>query len=286
MIDSDEVVNIFTINDPELHTGGRYDGAVSFEFPAIPGARDLGRELHGLLSQQFPWLRSALDPVAEQQRQAHLQRRKVVCLLNAMDQLLRVVHGELQRAASSMCRFGETHSLDRGPSDITTFIQDATLFLKEAVLPDKLEIKLSELETTADEFRSAPIQGPENACSDLQLDIAVLMESALMSSQQALAEYRCLLCRLQVLVTEYEPIYRHAISSPMEPTALLRVDLRDKVEEESLPAPEVKWVQEFTEMAGPNSRALAASVRELGQRAGRLRECAGDLRTLLVHGAA
>eukprot|EP00927_Polykrikos_kofoidii_P073113 TRINITY_DN69187_c0_g1_i1.p1 TRINITY_DN69187_c0_g1~~TRINITY_DN69187_c0_g1_i1.p1 ORF type:complete len:315 (-),score=40.84 TRINITY_DN69187_c0_g1_i1:132-1076(-) len=294
MGDSEEAVNIFTINNGAV-PNGHDEGTSYFDLTSLAGPRGLGLELQDLLSQQLPWLRTGVDPVAELQRQAHLQRRKVVCLLNDMDQSVRVIHAELQLAAKAMCRFGETHSPNCGPSDITTFIQDSMHFIKEAVMPEKIETKLSDLEYTADCFRTTQTSGHDEmqlgsdvqkACSDLQVDIAVLLESALMTAQQALAEYRRLLCKLQVLVTECEPIYRHAISDPTEPTALLRVDLRDKVEEESLPAPEVKWVREIAELSGPTSRLLAATVRELGRRAGLLRDCAEDLRTMLVHGVA
>merc|ERR1712137_796867 len=89
----------------------------------------------------------------------------------------------------------------------------------------QLEMNLAELERIADEFRRLSIQELmvadlkgedavreqlelQRTCEDLQVDIAVLLESALMTAQQALAEYKKMHCRLELLATEYEPLCR------------------------------------------------------------------------------
>merc|ERR1712176_1559185 len=141
-------------------------------------------------------------------------------------------------------------------------------------VPKRLEVHLSALERTADEFRSISMEAISSAgcppawhtteseahdeqlellraCEDLQVDIAVLLESALMTAQQALAEYKKMHCRLELLVTEYEPICRSELESPeivFPPLALQEGS--QQMADASLPKQAVNWAVDFSQLVG------------------------------------
>jgi len=183
-----------------------------------------------------------------------------------------------------MRRFGESHGALSEAPRVSAFLRDAALYFRsEAEVPKRLEAHLAHLERSADEFRSVALEpgsspknegdpGSEQAelrreCEDLQVDIGVLLESALMAAQQALAEYKKMHCRLELLATEYEPHCKLELDGGTRPALLpLLADENAKV--------------------GSASQGLEGLVRELQARGRQLRNLAAELRAVMLRRAA
>lgn len=237
-------------------------------------------------------------------------------VLNEIERCLGEASKLLMQAAASMRRFGESHGALQDAPLLSAFLCDAARYFKsEAEIPSRLEAHLCELERVADEFRCVAMTAPapgerpnetepgqaeladakgnsassalRRECTDLQVDIAVLLESALMTAQQALAEYKKMHCRLELLVTEYEPLCRLELDISARPVFLpLLADETTKAEAASLPEQAVKWALDFSHLVGTSSRGLEGLVRELERRRRRLADCAAELRDALLRRAA
>jgi len=236
-------------------------------------------------------------------------------VLNDMERCLGEASRLLLQASASMRRFGDSHGGLGDAPLLSAFLCDAALYYKsEAEVPSRVEAHLSELERVADDFRnvavaatgdavqntSAPGIGevPHGGCDpgdeslrrqsiDLQIDIAVLLESALMAAQQALAEYKKMHCRLELLATEYQPLCQLELDISARPAFLpLLADETTKAEAASLPERVVQWAADFSQLVGNSSRGLECLVRELDRRRRRLSGCAAELRDILLRRAA
>ncbi|CAK0847995.1 unnamed protein product [Prorocentrum cordatum] len=290
--DEDSAVNIFTINETGSSQASSSDRFKQFVKSWSPDVRPPRMEP---MRQK---LRSALDPGAR--RQHHEVKKWRVwysefCVLNEIEQRLDESARLLTQAAASMKRFGDKHAALLDPQQLSAFLRDAALYSRsEADVPGRLETLLGHLETVADDFRNISLQAPEvedqtdlqRACEDLQVDIAVLLESALMTAQQALAEYKKMHCRLELLVTEYEPVIRLELA-PSGPVFLpLVTDERHRAAVVPLPEQALQWALDFSQLAGSASRRLGSLARELGRRRPQLRGCASELRSLMLRLAA
>mmetsp|Transcript_14 Transcript_14/g.102 ORF Transcript_14/g.102 Transcript_14/m.102 type:complete len:370 (+) Transcript_14:1812-2921(+) len=275
--------------------------------PQAPRIRPLGQRL-----------RSKLDPsVRKGRREVRKWRRRheIFVVLNDMERCLGEASRLLLQASASMRRFGDSHGGLGDAPLLSAFLCDAALYYKsEAEVPSRVEAHLSELERVADDFRnvavaatgdavqntSAPGIGevPHGGCDpgdeslrrqsiDLQIDIAVLLESALMAAQQALAEYKKMHCRLELLATEYQPLCQLELDISARPAFLpLLADETTKAEAASLPERVVQWAADFSQLVGNSSRGLECLVRELDRRRRRLSGCAAELRDILLRRAA
>jgi len=301
-------LNIFTINNPTAGMGEGFGGAVGSA--ADSGSRAL-RHLLRLAQKPVAMkpfkehLLSVLDPGVRQQRREVRKWRHwhtVFCTLNEIEQRLAEVLSLLLQAASSMGRFEESHSGLCDLVRLSAFLRDAALYYRsEAAVPKRVEAHLCELERVADEFRGISVEalpdadtptsrgvsreGAEElrrACEDLQVDIAVLLESAMMTAQQALAEYKKMHCRLELLVTEYEPVCRIEMDAP-RPASIFLPLLTDEGAKQaaaaSMPEQAVQWALDFSQRVGAASRGLTGLVHELEQRVRQLRNCANELRS-------
>lgn len=251
--------------------------------------------------------------VAAQRREELQQRMEVLSSLNDITQQLLEVHPRLAKAGDSMRGFCDARSRCslKGAEALAAFLRDAANLVKHALRPAPLEEKLAALESTADRFRTLSVRlndyvdvdcsppaaagedarastglssneraAVESAIADLQVDIAVLLESALMAAQQALAEYKRFFYRLQVLVREYEPVYLPAGASA--PAMPLNIDIVVG----GCGDMEARWAQDFVDLAAASVRNLAGHVKEVDRCLHRIQSCAVELRTLLVQGAA
>ncbi|CAE7828479.1 HCN4 [Symbiodinium sp. CCMP2592] len=266
-------VNIFNIND-----AGR-----------ASRAQVLKDQLMRWSKRAAPWrfsqrLHSAFDPEARQGRREvrkWRQRHEVFCLLNEIEQHLNDVVAGLRQADSSMRRFCRSHGSERllqEASRLPAFLCDAALYYKsEAGVPGKLEDKLCKLERVADDFRAISIEPPDVApeqsgdgsqdpgeAEDLQIDIAVLLESTLMAASQALGEYKKMHCRLELVATEYEPLCRLELSNATRPATFLPLLAEDAAV--TLPDQAIVWAQDFSQLVDQASQTLATLVRELASR--------------------
>jgi len=168
-------------------------------------------------------------------------------------------------------------------------------------VPKRLEARLGDLECIADEFRgvsiSAPavgrelapmIEGPQKLhadCEDLQVDIAVLLESALMAAQQALAEYKRMHCRLELLATEYESVCNLELDNT-RPVFLPIVTEESQVAATALPEQAVQWALDFAQLVGTSSSGLESLVREAEVRRQRIKRVADEFRAIMLRYAA
>merc|ERR1719293_503962 len=152
--------------------------------------------------------------------------------------------------------FGEKHAALSDPQQLSAFLRDAALYSKsEAEVPGRLESSLGQLERVADDFRKFSLEIVEagqptdlqRACEDLQVDIAVLLESALMTAQQALAEYKKMHCRLELLVTEYEPVIRLELVASGPVFLPLATDERHRAAVVPLPEQALQWALDFSQ---------------------------------------
>ncbi|CAE7415089.1 Kcnh2 [Symbiodinium sp. CCMP2456] len=286
-------VNIFNIND-----AGR-----------ASRAQVLKDQLMRWSKRAAPWrfsqrLHSAFDREARQGRREvrkWRQRHEVFCLLNEIEQHLNDVVAGLRQADSSMRRFCRSHGSERllqEASRLPAFLCDAALYYKsEAGVPGKLEDKLCKLERVADDFRAISIDPSDMApeqigdgskdpgeAEDLQIDIAVLLESTLMAASQALGEYKKMHCRLELVATEYEPLCRLELSNATRPATFLPLLAEDAAV--TLPDQAIVWAQDFSQLVDQASQSLATLVRELASRKQHLSGCVGELRALLLRRAA
>lgn len=266
-------------------------------------------------------MRSTWDPtVRKGRREVRKWRRRheIFVVLNDIERCLGEASRLLLQGAASMRRFGETHGSFREAPLLSAFLCDAALYFRsEADVPTRLEAHLCELERLADEFRNvsaaseepsgpttcgtsgntgtadggeAEPSGPDGVqaalrreCMDLQVDIAVVLESALMNAQQALAEYKKMHCRLELVATEYEPLCRLELDISARPVFLpLLADASTKAEAEALPEQAVQWALDFSQLVGSSSRGLEGLVRELEQRRRLLVKCNAELREVLL----
>jgi len=298
-------MDIFTANDQrEGREGGRM--------------RRLFKKLSDRPARMKPLkerLRSVLDPgVRKQRREVRKWRRwhESFCAMNEIERRLAEVLTLLAQAAASMKRFGESHSALCEGEGISAFLRDAGLYYRsELEVPRRVETHLGELERAADQFRGISIDatpanqdaGPEGAddaeseaqdewlerrriCEDLQVDIAVLLESALMAAQQALAEYKKMHCRLELLATEYDPECRLQLDDFGPAFLPLVVESPQGAINTSLPELAVQWALDFSEMVGAPSLNLEGLVRELDQRRRQLSKCSAELRDNLLRRAS
>jgi hypothetical protein len=250
-------------------------------------------------------LRSTLDPRARQQRREARKWRMwhdIFCVLNDIERQLGEALGLLMQASASMRRFGESHGQLNDFPRLSAFLGDAALYFRSEVdVPKRLEARLGDLESIADEFRgvsiSAPAVGRELApmtegpqklhadCEDLQVDIAVLLESALMAAQQALAEYKRMHCRLELLATEYESVCNLELDNT-RPVFLPIVTEESQVAATALPEQAVQWALDFAQLVGTSSSGLESLVREAEVRRQRIKRVADELRAIMMRYAA
>ncbi|CAK9012566.1 unnamed protein product [Durusdinium trenchii] len=238
-------------------------------------------------------LRSALDPGVRQQRKEVRKWRQwheVFCVLNAIEHHLSEIMSGLRQAEASMRRFGQSHGSEalREPSRLPAFLCDAALYYQsEAAVPAHLEDQLSQLEALADEFRGISLEPdvntPRPESEDLRVDIAVLLESLIMGSYQALAEYKKMHCRLELVAKEYEPLCRLEVDNASKTFLPLLVDVPVPA---VLPEQAVQWAEDFSQLVGNASVMLTALVRELQSRKGHLGSSLSELRSLLLRHAA
>lgn len=257
-------------------------------------------------------MRSQLDPkVRENRREVRKWRRRheVFVLLNDMERCMGDASCLLLQAAASMRRFGQSHSALGDTPLLSAFLCDALLYYRsEAEVPSRLEAHLEELERVADGFRSvhlaqdavaasraegadagqdAAAEALRRQCVDLQIDIAVLLESGLMAAHQALAEYKKMHCRLELLATEYQPLCQLELDISARPVFLpMLADDSTKAEAAALPQQVVQWAVDFSHLVGTSSKGLDCLVRELDRRRRRLADCASELREVLLRRAA
>jgi hypothetical protein len=272
-------VNIFTINNPAASASGSGNGK---------GESSIGAHVLDKLKR---WsqnatrkpvrrktmeerLRSAFDPARRKQRKDVRRWRRwheVFRVLNEIEQRLAEVVSLLVQAAASMKQFADTHSRLSDCARLSAFLRDAALYFQsESGIPKRLESHLDNLERVADEFRSISVQAVEQSeangaselwrsCEDLQVDIAVLLESTQMNAQHALAEYKKMHCRLELLVTEYEPICRLELEAARPAFLPLLTD-------------------DSAKQVGTASQELQELVRELDHRAKQVSACSQELR--------
>jgi len=298
----DSGLNIFTINDPasasQSDQPGRLQRLLRRWSRPKPRMKPLKQRL-----------RSTLDPgVRKQRREVRKWRRwhDIFCLLNEIERQLGEAVGLLGQAAASMKRFGESHSALHDAMRLSAFLADAALYFRsEAEVPKRLEARLGDLECIAGDFRGASIELLSAAghlpadeelaegqrqlrseCEDLQVDIAVLLESALMAAHQALAEYKKMHCRLELLATEYEPICRLELDSSGPVFLPLCIGSESQVPATSLPEQAVQWALDFSQLVGTASQGLDRLVRDVEQRRRQLKSCSSDFRASMLRYAA
>lgn len=292
-------LNIFTINDSDGQNNGHVIQRLLSKWSRRPSRIKPLKER----------LRSVLEPEFRQQRRdvrKWRERHEVFCVLNDMERRLAEVCTLLLQAAASMKRFGESHAMLGDVARLSAFLRDAGLYFKsEADVPRRLESTLEQLEGIADGFRSIPMNevqmlacsnfeasGEEvdnsHVCEDLQIDIAVLLESALMAAQQALAEYKKMHCRLELLATEYEPVCRMELDAtrPIWLPLIADDESTQEVAAATLPGRAVSWALDFSQLVGSASQGLEVLVKELEHRRRQLSSCAGELRELMIRRAA
>jgi len=303
-------VNIFTINNSSASSSSAADVLGS-------GAAALGKLLRWG-RRPSKQLRAALDMgKGKHRRDSQKWRRwhEVFCVLNEIEQRLTEVVALLMQAAASMRQFGDSHTRLVDCARLSAFLCDAVLYFKsEAGVPRRLEGHLSELERIADEFRRLSVDGSAGgevvasggdssasdadasravagsgkselwlACEDLQVDIAVLLESAQMTAQLALAEYQKMHCRLELLVTEYSPLCRLELDDaqrqrPATFLPLLTDESATQVSAASVPERALEWALDFAQLVGSASHGLEKLVRELDQRTRQLKSCTQELK--------
>eukprot|EP00931_Biecheleriopsis_adriatica_P085089 TRINITY_DN5930_c0_g2_i1.p1 TRINITY_DN5930_c0_g2~~TRINITY_DN5930_c0_g2_i1.p1 ORF type:complete len:682 (-),score=181.29 TRINITY_DN5930_c0_g2_i1:36-2081(-) len=303
-VDGSEL-NIFTINNPGTSSSSSTaqvlrDRVLKWSKKAPAAPRQFSQRL-----------RSAFDPGARQQRREVRKWRcwhEVFCVLNEIDQRLGKALALLLQAAASMRRFGESHGSDalRTAARLPAFLCDAALYYRsEAQIPERLEEQLVELEKVADDFRNVslepstdqgaaeqeegePAPGLRDECEDLQVDIGVLLESVIMGAHQALAEYKKMHCRLELLAKEYEPLCRLELDDASRPVSFLPLlaDENAKAAASSLPEQVVHWAEDFSQLVDSSSKVLEVLARELQRRRRQLSSCLADLRALLLRRAA
>lgn len=286
-------VNIFTINNRERRVGfGATAQRVLQQLAPPPVERWVPRPLR-------EQLRSIVDPGVREERKRVRQWRhwhEVFCTLNEIEQRLAEVIRRLVHATASLRHFATDQDTAQGRA-ARLLIQDAVLFRSRAETPQRLEAHLEELERAADAFRCILIdpdpseaaygvegQGaeavaePRGQCEDLQVDVAVLLESSLMTAQQALAEYKKMHCRLELLAAEYESVAAECeYDAGLDPFLSLLAD-EGADAAASVPQRAAEWAMGFWDMVGTSSTGLAALVRELEHRARHLKTCADELR--------
>jgi hypothetical protein len=297
--DSPSGVNIFTINNPNATSARQQDSI---------GAHVYNQLLHWSqkTTRRKPIeerIRSALDPGIRKQRREVRKWRKwheVFRVLNEIEQRLAEIVSLLQQAAASMSQFGECHIRLTDCSRLSAFLRDAALYFQsESDIPKRLESHLDGLERVADEFRSISVQAAEleasretqselwKECEDLQVDIAVLLESTQMTAQHALAEYKKMHCRLELLVTEYEPICRLELEVARPAfLPLLTDDSAKQVSAASVPERAVQWALDFAKLVGGSSHGLEELVRDLNHRSRQVNACSQELRGYTLRLAA
>lgn len=307
-------VNIFTINDPSIRTS-REEG----QEPSTSSSKPLRQKLWDLApraptaqSLRFSQrIRSALDPgVRKQRKEVRKWRRwhEVFCILNEIEQRLGEAFALLLQASASMRRFGQSHGSDvlKEAVRLPAFLCDASLYYQsEADVPRRVEGLLAEMERIADDFRVVSLEPSaqdetedaaecdqqtdlKRECEDLQVDVAVLLESAIIAAHQALAEYKKMHCRLELLATEYEPLCRLELDDASRPVTFLPLlaDETAKAAAAALPDQAVHWAQDFSQLVDAASKALDEVVRELQRRKKQLSSCIAELRGLLLRRAA
>jgi len=291
--DDASALNIFTINNPNTSSSVGSTARHAFQ--------DIFRNWSRPPAQWF-----VLDPGARQQRrevQKWRQWHEVFCVLNEIEQRLAEAIRLLMQAAGSMRQFGKSHSELSDCIRLSLFLRDAALYFgSESEVPSQLETNLAELERIADEFRRLSIQElmaadlkGENAireqldlqrtCEDLQVDIAVLLESALMTAQHALAEYKKMHCRLELLATEYKPVCALELDGPTF-LPLIADESSTQVAAAAVPEQAVQWAVDFSNLVGAGSHGLDGLVRELEQRVRQLKSCSNELRAQTLQRAS
>lgn len=315
--------NIFTINDPNasaVDTSAGSDGRTGRLEPSK--LKDLIKKLAPRPTTRMRPLkermRLMMNPEARKHRKEvrkWRRRHEIFCVLNEIEQRLSEVLSLLKQAAASMCRFGESHTELCDVLRLSAFLRDAGLYFRsEAQVPNRVETHLGELERIADDFRNISLDALptgdvaalevaeedaalaratgehldlQRACEDSQVDIAVLLESALMTAQQALAEYKKMHCRLELLATEYAPNIRLELD-PSRPIflPLIMDNESTQVAAADVPDQAVQWALDFSQLVGASSQGLEGLVRELGNRRVHLRSCATELREHILRRAA
>lgn len=316
--------NIFTINNPAASGIDAQDGRGggdpkgTFESSEL---KDLFQSLSSRPTKQMRSLkermRMMVSPEVRNQRQEvrkWRQRHEIFCVLNEIEQRLSEVMGLLRQAAASMRRFRESHTMLSDVLRLSAFLRDAGLYYRsEAEVPEHVENHLGELERIADDFRSISLDedlggdttalepGDGDAAArparehlellraseDLQVDVAVLLESALMTAQQALAEYKKMHCRLELLATEYAPSIRFELEATRPVFLPLIMDSKStQVAAAAVPDQAVQWALDFSELVGTSSQGLEGLVQALGNRQKQLRTCAAELREHILRRVA
>merc|ERR1712039_1104619 len=136
-----------------------------------------------------------------------------------------------------------------------------------------------------DEQALTEVSDLQRVCEDLQVDIAVLLESALMTAQQALAEYKKMHCRLELLVTEYESTCRFELEST-GPVFIPFVSEEAQMANATLPDQAMQWALDFSQLVVSAAQGLDLMVRELEHRRRQLKGRNGELRQAMLQRAA
>mmetsp|Transcript_12228 Transcript_12228/g.27709 ORF Transcript_12228/g.27709 Transcript_12228/m.27709 type:complete len:666 (+) Transcript_12228:65-2062(+) len=290
-----DAVNIFTINHAATTSALQ---RLRRMFARVSRKRLLRSKR---LDAKWRSFRSMLDPETRQNRQAVRRWRQwheVFCTLNEIGKELTETCALLSQAAMSMRRFGESHTALQDCVRLSAFMHDAMLYVQsEADIPRRVEDHLTMLQGCADEFRSMVVQPPVQSPSglenseqkepwvvleDLQIDLAVILESAIMTAQQALAEYKRLHCRLELLVSEYESICRAQLESDQVYMPLL-VEEGSSQPVACMPEQAVEWSVDFSSRIGAESRGLEMLVRDLEQRSRQVKNLCTGLRNQTLH---
>jgi len=285
-----DAVNIFTINHAATTSALQ---RLRRMFARVSRKRMLHSKR---LDAKWRSFRSMLDPETRQNRRAVRRWRQwheVFCTLNEIAKELTETCALLSQAAVSMRRFGESHTALQDCVRLSAFMRDAMLYVRsEAEVPRRVEDHLSLLQGCADEFRSMVVQPPVKSPSglenseqkepwvvleDLQIDLAVILESAIMTGQQALAEYKRLHCRLELLVSEYESICRAQLETDQVYMPLL-VEEGSSQTAACMPEQAVEWSVDFSSRIGAESKGLEFLVRDLEQRSRQVKSLCTGLR--------
>mmetsp|Transcript_42188 Transcript_42188/g.98977 ORF Transcript_42188/g.98977 Transcript_42188/m.98977 type:complete len:690 (-) Transcript_42188:112-2181(-) len=284
-------VNIFTINNPTNSSGlARFKHL----FTRVSRKRFLRSRR---LDEKWRSMRSMLDPATRKQREEVRKWRQwheVFCTLNDIGNELTAICSLLSQAAVSMRRFGDSHAALQDCVRMAAFMRDAMLYIRsEAEVPRRVEDHLEMLQSCADEYRGMVVQPPVRspmgeddaaqlepwrALEDLQIDLAVILESAVMTAQQALAEYKRLHCRLELLVSEYKPVCRLELESQPVFMPLLVEEGTSQVVAACMPDQAVEWSVDFSSRIGTESKGLEMLVRDLDHRSKQVKSVSASLR--------
>mmetsp|Transcript_58979 Transcript_58979/g.140821 ORF Transcript_58979/g.140821 Transcript_58979/m.140821 type:complete len:567 (+) Transcript_58979:139-1839(+) len=285
-------VNIFTIND---QAGINSESVlVSDSVSKVKGFLKNVKRPKDLLKSGKEKLKAIVrnDTGSDRPPEGHTAWRQwtdVLAALNEIESKLPPIVELLARAARSMKKFGASHTELDDCARLSAYLADSMRYLRsEADAPKRLEDLLTSLEHSLDDFRGFKFQVPATAredqiekwksCEDMQEELAILLESATMTAQQALGDYKKMHCRLELLVSEYEPVCKLELEPAETALPLLVDESARKVDQAALPERAVQWAVDFSQLVGPLSRHLEGRVREMDGRAKQVVELSKQLR--------